>query len=73
MSRDSDDLVARLIDGDDLKCAWRGCGETGLHYLRTVNSRGRASAGMYCDEHEEQEGDKNMARAEKHSRRLAMD
>ncbi len=65
----SNDLVARLIDGDGLECSWRGCGKVGEYYLRRVTARGRATNGMYCDEHEKQEGDKNLA---KHSRGLAM-
>lgn len=65
----SNDLVVRLIDGDDLECSWRGCGGMGEYYLRRVTARGRAVAGMYCDGHERQEGDRNLA---KHSRRLVI-
>ena len=63
-------LVGRLADGGNVNCAWRGCHELGLYYLRRVNTRGKAKAGLYCGEHEEQEGDKNLAQAEKHSRGL---
>lgn len=71
--RDNDDiisLVGRLADGDSIECAWRGCHDIGLHYLRRVSTRGKSTTGLYCDEHERQEGDKNLAQAAKHSRGL---